>query len=73
MSGGILDMAAGVLHVLANASDGAATGASESEDGAGQEQEGETLIRCFHGGDIEGCVVVNIITLEQPWYAGYGV
>ena len=63
MGGGILDVAAGVLHILAKATDGAATGACESENGAGDEQEGETLMGCFHSGDVG--VVLRLTS--TPW------
>jgi hypothetical protein len=73
LAGGIFDVAAGVLHILAKAADRAATGACESEKGAGDEQEGEALMGCFHGCDIGGCAGVGVVTVEAGDAAGYGV
>lgn len=41
---GTFDMTAGVLHILAQTTDGSATCACKSEDDGGEEEDGDTLI-----------------------------
>jgi hypothetical protein len=60
---GTFDMTASVLYILAEAADGAATGACESEDGGGEDEEREALMGCFHG-DVSGFVGAMLGGLE---------
>ena len=52
MTCGTFDVAASVLHILAETTDGAATGACEGDDGGGEDEEREALMACFHSIDV---------------------